>query len=147
MRGQLTVMARVLLLIPSRTYRTHDFMTAASRLDVEVVVGSEHRAALAGLLVARTLRLDFEDLSRSTERIVAFAQTHPLAAVVAVDDAGTLLAATAAQAPGLPHTPVHAGEAARDKSSMRERLAAAGLPTPRFTTADIDGDPKTVAAA
>jgi len=46
----LTVMARVLLLIPSRTYRTHDFMEAASRLGVEVVVGSEHRSALAKLM-------------------------------------------------------------------------------------------------
>ena len=45
-------MARVLLLIPSRTYRTHDFMAAASRLGIEVVVGSEHRPALAGLMDA-----------------------------------------------------------------------------------------------
>jgi biotin carboxylase len=140
-------MARVLLLIPSRTYRTHDFMTAASRLDVEVVVGSEHRPALAGLMDGRHLRLDFEDLSRSRERIVAFAQTHPLAAVVAVDDAGTLLAATAAQALGLPHNPVDAVQAARDKACMRERFAAVGLPTPRYTTVAIDADPQTIAAA
>ena len=52
-------MARVLLLIPSRTYRTHDFMAAASRLGIEVVVGSEHRPALAGLMEGRRLRLDF----------------------------------------------------------------------------------------
>jgi biotin carboxylase len=140
-------MARVLLLIPSRTYRAHDFMTAASRLDVEVVVGSEHRPALAGLMGGRHLRLDFEDLSRSRERIVAFAQTHPLAAVVAVDDAGTLLAATAAQALGLPHNPVDAVQAARDKARMRERFAVAGLPTPRYTTVAIDADPQTIAAA
>ena len=140
-------MARVLLLIPSRPYRTHDFMTAAARLDVEVVVGSEHRPALAGLMEGRHIRLDFEDVSGSTERIVAFTQTHPLAAVVAVDDAGTLLAATAAQALGLPHNPVDAVEAARDKARMRERFAAADMPTPRFVTADIDADPKTVGAA
>ena len=140
------MMARVLLLIPSRTYRTHDFMTAASRLDVEVVVGSEHRPALAGLMEGRQLRLDFEDVSGSTERIVAFAQTHPLVAVVAVDDTGTLLAATAAKALGLPHNPVDAVEAARDKARMRERFAAAGLPTPGFAKADIDADPHVVAA-
>ena len=146
-RGQLRAMARILLLIPSRTYRTHDFMTAASRLDIEVVVGSEHRPALAGLMDGRHLRLDFEDVSGSTERIVAFAQARPLAAVVAVDDAGTLLAAAAAEALGLPHNPVDAVEAARDKARMRERFAAAGLPTPQFATADIDADPKSVAAA
>ena len=138
-------MARVLLLIPSRTYRTHDFMAAASRLGVEVVVGSEHRPALAGLMDDRSLRLDFLNVEVSTRRIIDFAQTHPLAAVVAVDDAGTLLAATAAQALGLPHNPVGAVEAALDKARMRERFAAAGLPTPRFITANIDEDPHAVA--
>src|SRR5207253_8003732 len=82
-RGQLRAMARVLLLIPSRTYRTHDFMTAASRLGIEVVVGSEHRPALAGLMEGRQLRLNFEDVVVSTGRIVAFARTYPLDAVVA----------------------------------------------------------------
>ncbi|TMD25256.1 MAG: ATP-grasp domain-containing protein, partial [Chloroflexi bacterium] len=140
-------MVRVLLLIPSRTYRTHDFMAAASRLEVEVVVGSEHRPALAGLMDGRHLRLDFENIDGSTERIVAFAQTHPLSAIIAVDDAGTLLAASAAQTLGLPHNPVDAVEAARDKARMRERFARAGLLTPRFTTAAIDADPQTIAAS
>jgi biotin carboxylase len=138
-------MARVLLLIPSRTYRTHDFMTAASRLEIDVVVGSEHRPALADLMEGRHLRLDFNDLAGSTARIVTFAGTHPLAAIVAVDDAATLLAASAAQALGLPHNPVDAVEAARDKARMRERFAAAGLLTPRFTTAAIDVDPQAIA--
>src|ERR1700736_1240404 len=110
-------------------------MAAASRLGVEVVVGSEHRPALAGLMEGRQLRLDFEDITGSTSRIVAFAGTHPLAAVIAVDDAGTLLAASAAQALGLPHNPVVAVQVARDKARMRERFAAAGLLTPNFTTA------------
>src|SRR3989442_6029934 len=98
-------MTRVLLLIPSRTYRTHDFMAAAARLDVEVVVGSEHRPGLAGLMVGRDLRLDFENINGSTERIVAFAQTRHLTAIVAVDDARTLLAAADGIDLGLPpHT-------------------------------------------
>jgi biotin carboxylase len=139
-------MARILLLIPSRTYRTHDFMSAASRLNIEVMVGSEHRPALAGLMEGRHLRLDFEDVAGSTGRIVAFAEAHPLAAVVAVDDAGTLLAAAASQALGLPHNPVEAVEAARDKARMRARFAAASLPTPQFASVDIDADPQVVSA-
>jgi biotin carboxylase len=121
-------------------------MAAASRLDVEVVVGSEHRPALAGLMDGRHLRLDFEDVTGSTERIVAFAQTRPLAAIVAVDDAGTLVAAAGAQALDLPHNPVDAVEAARDKRRMRERFAIAGLLTPRFRTVAIDADASTTAA-
>jgi biotin carboxylase len=138
-------MARVLLLIPSRTYRAHDFMAAATRLGVEVVVGSEHRPALAGLMEGRQLRLDFAKVETSTARIVTFAQAHPLDAVVALDDAGTLLAAAASRALGLPHNPVEAVEATRDKARMRERFAAAGLLTPRFVTARIDADPRMLA--
>src|SRR5438128_576434 len=138
-------MARVLLLIPSRTYRTHDFMAAASRLGIEVVVGSEHRPALAGLMEGRLLRLDFHDIERSTGRIVDFSKAKPLAAVVAVDDAGTLLAASAAAALGIAHNPLDAVEAARNKARMRERFLAAGLPTPRFTVMSIDADPAPVA--
>jgi biotin carboxylase len=140
-------MARVLLLIPSRTYRAHDFMEAAARLDVEVVVGSEHRPALAELMDGRQLRLDFHDLEGSTRRIVAFAQDHPLSAVVAVDDAGTVLAATAARALGIAHNPVDAVEASRDKARMRQRFQAAGLLTPRFSIVGVDEDPTAVARA
>src|SRR5260370_41577661 len=125
-------MARVLLLIPNRTYRTHDFMEAASRLGVEVVVGSEHRSAVAALMEGRQLRVDFRDLERSTQRIVAFAKDHPLNAVVAVDDTGTLLAASAAAVLGLAHNPVDAVEAARAKARVRQRLQAAGPLTPAF---------------
>jgi biotin carboxylase len=140
-------MARVLLLIPSRTYRTHDFMEAASRLRIEVVVGSEHRSALAALMEGRQIRLDFQAVQPSTVRIVAFAQDHPLDAVVAVDDTGTLLAASASKALGLAHNPVDAVEAARDKARMRQRFQAAGLLTPNFRTVAFDEDPVGVAAS
>jgi biotin carboxylase len=133
-------------LIPSRTYRTHDFMEAAARLGIEVVVGSEHPPALAGLMQNRHLRLDFHDVDRSTAQIVDYADRHPLSAVVAVDDGGTLLAASAADALGLPHNPVDAVNATRDKAQMRERFQAAGLATPRFAIMSADEDPAKVAA-
>jgi biotin carboxylase len=138
-------MARVLLLIPSRTYRTHDFMAAASRLGIEVVVGSEHRPALASLMEGRHLRLDFREIARSTARIVDFSRTHPLASVVAVDDGGTVLAASAAAALRIPHSPIEAVKAARDKARMRQRFKAAGLPTPRFRVVATDVDPEPLA--
>ena len=138
-------MARVLLLIPSRTYRTHDFMAAASRLGIEVVVGSEHRPALASLMEGRHLRLDFGDIRQSTARIVDFASNRPLSSVVAVDDGGTVLAASAAAALGIPHSPIDAVEAARDKARMRQRFLAAGLLTPSFRVIAIDAEPEPIA--
>ena len=49
----------MLLLIPTRTYRTHDFMEAARRLAVDVVVASPHRPALAALMDGRHLVMPY----------------------------------------------------------------------------------------
>ena len=125
-------MARVLLLMATRTYRARAFLQAARRLDVAVVVGSERRQALAGRVRHTTLALDFRRPARAVRRIAAFAREYPLAAVVGVDDDTTVLAAEAAAALGLPHNAVAAVRATRDKYRARRLLAAAGLPSPCF---------------
>ena len=131
-------MPRILLLIPSHTYRTADFLAAASALGIEVVVGCERRPALASLMEGRYLRLRFADIEWSVGRIVDFAGSSALDAVVAVDDAGTMVAAAASAALGLPHNAVESVAASRDKERARERFQAAGLPMPRFTSFATD---------
>lgn len=138
-------MARVLLLMPTRTYRAHDFMEAARRLGVEVVVGSERQQAFAALFPGSHLRLDFFRPRQAVRAIEAFARSYPLDAVVAVDDDGTLLAAAAAKALGLPHNPVAAVAATRNKHRLRRKVAAAGLPSPRFQCLSVKDDPVRVA--
>ena len=133
-------MARVLLLLPTRTYRAHDFMAAARRLGLEVVVGSERRQAFASLFPGGHLRLDFLKPCQAVRAIETFAQSYPLDAVVAVDDDGTLLAAAAAKALGLPHNPVTAVAATRNKHRLRRKVAA-GLPSPRFERLSVVDDP------
>lgn len=64
-----------------------------------------------------------------------------------VDDDTAILAATIAQALGLPGNPLAATIAARDKHDQRELLAAAGVPAPGFTLHRIADDPVRVAAA
>jgi biotin carboxylase len=140
-------MARVLLLVPSRTYRTSDFMAAAQSLGIEVAVGSDQRSALAGLMGERTLRVDFEHLERAVTAIKKYAAAHPLDAIVAVDDTGTLVAAVASAALGLASNSPEAVRASRDKALSRERFASAGLLTPRFQTFASDAEPAAVAAA
>src|ERR687885_747665 len=95
-------MARVLLLLATRTYRARAFLEAARRLGVPVVVGSKRRQALAGRVRNTKLALDFRRPDRAVRRIVAFAEEHPLAAVVGVDDDTTVLAAQAPAALGPP---------------------------------------------
>jgi biotin carboxylase len=56
----------------------------------------------------------------------------PLAAVIAVDDSGALVASQASAAIGLPHNRIEAAEAARDKHLMRQLFARADVPSPQF---------------
>lgn len=121
-------------------------MAAASELDVDVVVGSEQRSTVESFLPGATLALPLGDAEAAAEAIEDFAREYPLAAIVAVDDAGTLAAARAAERLGLPHNTVDAVAATRDKSLLRERLDAGGVPSPRWMTASIDADPRALAA-
>ena len=121
-------MSRLLLLIPSASYRGHDFMEAAARLGVDVVVGSDQPLVLAE--VSGGLTVDFDDLDAGVAEIAAYAARYPLDAIVAVDGGANGVAARAAEKLGLPHNPSEAVETARNKHRFRERLAAAGLPVP-----------------
>ena len=134
-------MPRILLLLPTRTYRAHDFMAAARRLGLEVTVGSERQQAFAALFPGGHLQLDFLRPRQAVQAIAAFARSYPLDAVVAVDDEGTLLAAAAAKALGLPHNPVVAVATTRNKHRLRRKVAAAGLLSPPFEQLSVEDDP------
>jgi biotin carboxylase len=134
-------MSRLLLLMTTTTYRAHDFLQAARRLGVDVVVGTDRPQALAAMTPGKTLTLDFLQPEAAAQAIVAFASTYPLTAVVAVDDDGVLLAAMAAEALGLLHNTVASVQAARNKHRMRQILATAGVPVPRFWCFTTDANP------
>src|SRR5258705_5193071 len=122
---------RVLLLTTPNTYRAQAFLAAAERLGVEVVIATDMPAELADRW-GQQLGLDFQRIEQAVAAIVAFAAEHPLNAIIAVDDSGSLLAARASAALGLAHNAPDAAEAARDKFLMRTLLARAGVPSPYF---------------
>jgi biotin carboxylase len=140
-------MARVLLLLPTTTYRTPDFLEAAERLGVEVTVASEHPSTLESLNPDGLLALDFRDPEAAARRAVQFAATRPIDAVVGVDEDTAVAAAAIAEALGLPHNPVESVRAARNKALMRRRLAQAGVPVPRHRLHTVDEDPSRAAKA
>ena len=123
---------RIMLVLPSTTYRTHAFMTAAAKLDIDLVVASDHRQALGALVPDTTLALNFRKLETIADRVYEFGQKKPIDAVVGVDDASAYIAALAARALGIPHNPVEAAEAARNKYLMRQKMEAAGLNNPSY---------------
>lgn len=134
-------MARVLLLLPTTTYRTADFLDAASRVGVEVVVASEEASTMEGLQGDRLLTLDFLDPRAAAARVLSFHQRHPVSAVVPVDEETVVVASAIAAALGLPRNEPEAALRARLKHRMREALAERGVSSPRFRVARVDDDP------
>ena len=134
---------RLLLLMPATTYRSADFMDAAHRLGADVVVGSNLPQILETFSDGKTLTLDFDDPARA---IALIRSAPPFDAIVPVDEEGTLLAATLANALTLPHNSIASVEAARNKAVSRRLFRDAGLPVPRFEVLPLDEDPGPAAA-
>jgi len=138
--------ARLLLLLPTSTYRAGDFLQAARALGAEVVVASERRQALAGVMGHRALTVNCKNPDEAADSIARLAARKPLDAVVAVDDEGVLVAALAGQRLGLAHNPPDAAARSRDKAAMRRALEDAGVPQPEFRMAGPDADVAGLAA-
>ncbi len=133
-------MKRLLLLIPSTSYRVGDFLAAARRLGIEVAVGSDRRQVLEKYAEGRTATFDFRDLESGVREIADYADRHPLAAVLGTDEETTVLAAMASQVLGLRHNPPESVAASVDKHRFRATLAGAGIPGPEFELLALDGN-------
>jgi biotin carboxylase len=137
---------RLLLLIPTSTYRTEDFVAAAQKVGVDMVVASERPSTLEEAFPDHLLTLDFADPGKAARTVVELARRKPIHAVVPVDDLTTVVGAAIASALGLPAAnPVAAVAAARNKYRMREALARAGVPSPPYRLFTLADDPAAAA--
>ncbi len=129
---------RLLLLVPTSTYRAEAFIRAAQRLPVDLSIASEAPNSLSHLHPVDLPTFDFSRPADAAARAYALARAHPIHAVVAVDDQATLAAAVIAEALGLPHNPAGAVRAARDKFRARECMRAAGIAQPDYRLVAVD---------
>src|SRR5947208_1797187 len=135
---------RLLLLLPTVTYRTVAFVEAARRLGVAVTVASERPSTFERANPTGLLTLDFADPAGAAAQARTFARAHLLHGVVAVDDDTAVVAAAIAEELGLRGNPVAAAAAARDKHQQRQLLAAAGVAVPRFELLTTAADPESL---
>ncbi len=135
---------RLLLLLPTTTYRADPFLDAARRMNLEVVVGSDFCHVLADEWGV-PLSLRFRFVQQAVEDIVAYARNHTLDAIVPVDDHTTEIAARACEVLGLPHNTPEAAIAARNKYRMREMLSGAGEWCPYFARFDVTAPTEAIA--
>ena len=125
-------MPRVLLLLPTETYRAKDFLAAAERLGVDVVVGCERRQAMADAMGDGAVVVAMGKVDAAVEIIAALHARRSLDAVLAVDDQGLVVAAAASARLGLTHNPIEAVAATRDKAALRARLGAGAVAQPDY---------------
>jgi biotin carboxylase len=132
----------LLLLVPTRSYRTQDFLDAARRMNVPVLVGSDlcHRVEeVFGGPQPDRVSLDYRDPVKAAERIAEISRETPIAGLVPGDDGTAIIAALAAERLGLPRNPPDAARRAGNKHEQRRTLAAAGVPVPAFALYPIAG--------
>ena len=133
---------RVMLVLPTETYRASAFLRAADALGLTLVVASNETPSLAALMEGRALTLDLRHPAESAENAATFAARWPVDAVVGVDEASVVTAAHIADRLGTARrNPVAAVEATRDKRLLRRCLAAAAVSQPRFVELDVNADP------
>ena len=123
-------MPRLLLLLPTRTYRTPALLAAAARCGVELTVASEEPSSVSQLNPSGFLTLPFSVPEDCVAPVLAFHQQFHVDAVIGIDDAVVEAAAVVARTLELPHNDPVSVAAARDKKRSRELLVAGNVPCP-----------------
>jgi len=136
----------VVLLVPTSTYRARDFVDAARALGADLVVATDEAPAIADPTGTRTIAVPLDDVDAAARELLALDDRRGVDAVVALDDRGVEVAAAAAERLGLPHNPPTAVAATRDKSRLRDALAAGEVAQPRYARLD-DGNDRAAAIA
>ena len=125
-------MPRLLLLIPTTSYRTKDFLSAAIKAGVDVTVGSNDHNVLSELQPEGTLTIDFNNLNGSVKTIKSFNKCHPVVSIIGVDEQTCLIAVKASKELKLPHNSYESVKATCNKYLFRKTLKNSGLLTPNF---------------
>ena len=130
---------RVLLLVPPVTYRATDFVSAANRLELDVVIGSDGTLPLGGNPV---VHVDPADIEGSVRRLLA--TVGAVDAAVAVDADMLPLAASLGAALRLAGNTPEAVAAANDKAIQRRLWLAAGIAQPQFQILPADATARSI---
>src|SRR5688572_11449527 len=131
---------RVLLLATTTGYQTRMFAEAANALDVELVYATDRCDQIDDPWSDGAIAVRYHQEWKSADIVLKAVEAQPVDAVLALGDRPTVMAAYLSRLLGLPGHPPDAAAAARDKHLMREKLKAAGLPTPWFITVPVSAD-------
>ena len=137
-------MRRLLILTTTTGYQTREFVRAAERLGLEVLFGSDRCHKLEDPWQDGALPLKFQKPDEAARKIVEYARTKTLNAIVALGDGTQPAAARACRELKLPGHPPEVADVCRDKYRSREALRSAGMNVPEFTRFSLDADPRAI---
>jgi len=132
---------RILLLLPTTSYRNSDFLAAAEALKIEIIGAADYCHQLAphwGLTAIMSVHFDMPEQAAQT--ILQALACRP-DAVLAVDDHGLELAALLNERLGLSGNRPEAVRRLRDKLEFRKLLNAHGYNCPEFHHLQDGADP------
>ncbi|MEK7747572.1 MAG: ATP-grasp domain-containing protein [Nitrospirota bacterium] len=138
-------MPRVLLLIPTISYKSTDFLIAAEKIGADVIVASNECQALEDIVPGHTLTLDFLNLEESVSKVVSFSKKIPIDAVVSTDEDALALSVRISEALGLPHNSIDSIKNTQDKSLLRRILTKADIPTAKADCYSISDSAEEIA--
>lgn len=136
-------MPRVLVVLPSQTYRASEFIKAGEELGIDLIVASEVEPPID--MGDRYLQIDCADPEQAADAIVAAGDSILIDGIVAADDGGVVVAALAGTKLGLNANDPAAARASRDKGKQRELLGNGEVPQPAWARLGPDSDALDVA--
>ncbi|MEW6127202.1 MAG: ATP-grasp domain-containing protein [Acidobacteriota bacterium] len=139
-------MPRVLLLLPTTTYRAKAYLDAALKLGVEVVAASEISNTLQNQNSENLLTLSFFEPEKAAEEAARYAEKFPVDAVIPVDEDTAVVSGFVADGIGIKQNSIRAVQVAKNKHLMRETLKQANMRVPEFRHFTLDEDPREIAA-
>jgi biotin carboxylase len=135
-------MKRVLLLLPTTSYRNEAFLAAGKKLDAEIITAADYCHQLAPVWGLDPIMAVHFDRPGEALDVILRSLKHKPDAVLAVDDPGLELAALLAERLGLPGNPAHAVRRVRDKLAFRRLLREREFLCPEFHHLPSGEDPQ-----
>lgn len=133
--GAAGVSLRALLIAPRQSYRIAPYLDAARSIGIDLLIAADGQSTSADTQ-SSGIRVPFNAPDAVT-RLCAYAKSQAVSAIVATDDTSIEMAALVSAELGLPHNPPQAARLTNRKDLARQRLKAAGLPTPNFWFIDL----------
>ena len=134
-------MKRVLLLLPTTSYRNEAFIAAGKKVGVEMITAADYCHRLAPEWGLDPIMAVHFDRPGEAIEVVLRSLKHKPDAVLAVDDPGLELAALLNERLGLAANLPEAVRRVRDKLSFRRMQKEGGLLCPDFRHLPSDADP------